>query len=37
MQRRVAMSHTQDSQERAVTSEKCALTLQRDFVDVNEG
>src|SRR5271156_689572 len=36
MQRRVAMSHTRDSQERAVTSEECALTLPRDSVDVNE-
>jgi hypothetical protein len=31
------MSHTRDSQERAITSGKCALTLPRDSVDVNDG
>jgi hypothetical protein len=37
MQRRVAMSHTRDSQERPLPPKKCAITLPRDSVDVNEG
>src|SRR3984957_17231883 len=38
MQRRVAMNHTRDSPKNAPSPpEKCALTLPRDSVDVNEG